>query len=355
LGRIQALPRNPDDDSVFWNQQGQRLGMLETTPEQHPMNQPMYKVQLYPPGTVFPAGGLPVTTLTYTNDDGGPRFGKDSRVTFDAPADGDYLVRVADVRGSGGDDFGYHLVLRPPDPAFRVELGTENPNIARGGTTLVPLNIARLDGFSGRIEVKAEDLPPGVTAKPAVIEREELSGTLSLTAAQSAPAFSPPTWRVVARVLPEQSSSAPASAGTQQIDPGGPAGGWITVTPDPNLKVAARPERVEIHPGQQITMTLAIERRRGFKGRVPIDVKNLPQGVRVLNIGLNGVLVTETQSERTVSLLAEPWAQPMVRLFYAVGKAEVAETEDSSSPIELVVLPSRSEAAGQPPLAARNR
>jgi len=77
--------------------------------------------------------------------------------------------------------------------------------------------------------------------------------------------------------------------------------------------------------------------------------------VRVLNIGLNGVLVTETQTERTVSLLAEPWAQPMVRRFYAVGKAESAGTEDSSPPIELVVVPAQSEPAHKPPLAARHK
>ena len=85
--------------------------MLETTPEQHPMLQPMYKIEIHPPGTKFPAGGVATTTLTYENDDGGPSYSKDS-LTFTSPADGDYLVRVADVRGLGGDDFGYHLVLR---------------------------------------------------------------------------------------------------------------------------------------------------------------------------------------------------------------------------------------------------
>jgi hypothetical protein len=355
LGRIQALPRNPDDDSVFWNQQGQRLGMLETTPEDHPMGQPMYKVEVHPPGTVFPAGGVPTTTLTYANDDGGPSFLKDSRVTFDVPADGVYHIRVADVRSLGGADFGYHLVLRRPRPSFRVDLGVENPTIPRGGTALIPLNVNRVDGFDGRIEVRAEDLPAGVTATPAVIGRGELAGMLGLTAAASAPAFSPPTWRVVARGMADSSNPAPASAGTQQIDPGGPAGGWITVTPEPNLEVTARPVRVEIHPGEQVSMTLAVKRRPAFKGRVPIEVKNLPQGVRVLNIGLNGVLVTETQSERTVTLLAEPWAEPMVRPFYAVGKAEIAGTEDSSPPIELVVVPAQNERGLKPPLAARSK
>ena len=339
LGRIQALPRNLDDDSVFWNQQDKRLAMLETTPEQHPMGQPMYKVEIHPPGTVFPPGGVPVQTLTYSNDDGGPSFAKDSRVTFDVPADGDYLVRVEDVRGAGGEAFGYHLVLRRPKPSFRIELSTENPNVPRGGTTLVSLNVNRIDGFDLPIEVRAEHLPPGITSIPAVVDSEELSGFLALTAETSAPAFSPPTWRVIARAQAKPSWTEATSPAAQELDPGGPAGGWITVTSRPNLEITARPARVEIRPGQQVTMTLAVDRSPAFQGRVPIDVKNLPQGVRVLNIGLNGVLITEVQTERTVSLIAEPWARPMVRSFYAVGKAESAATEDSSPPIELVVLP----------------
>jgi len=336
VGRIQALPRNPDDDSVFWNERGQRLGMFETTPEQHPLGQAMFKVEIHPPGTVFPSGGVPATTLTYENDDGGPSYSKDSRVTFRPPADGDYTVRVADVRGLGGGDFGYHLLLRRPHPSFRVDLGTENPNVPRGGTTLVAVNVTRQDGFEEPIEVKAESLPPGITATPAIVDRGELSGLMALSADASAPVFSPPTWRVVARQLRDLSGD---SAQKQEIDPGGPAGGWITVTPRPNLEVFARPNRVVIHPGEQVSMTLAVERGPAFRGRVPIDVKNLPQGVRVLNIGLNGVLITEAQAERTVSLLAETWAQPMDRPFYAVGRAESAGTEHSSSPIELVVLP----------------
>jgi hypothetical protein len=72
---------------------------------------------------------------------------------------------------------------------------------------------------------------------------------------------------------------------------------------------------------------------------VPIDVRNLPFGVRVLNIGLNGVLVTEQQRQRTIVLYAEPWVEAAQRPFYAVGKAEAAATEHSSPPIELVVAP----------------
>jgi hypothetical protein len=349
LARIRELPRNPDDDCQFWPQQGQRLGWLETTPEQHPMGQPMYKVEIHPPGTVFPPSGVPATTLTYQNDDGGPSMGKDSRVTFRAPADGAYLVRVEDVRGLGGRDSYYHLVLRRLNPSFQVVLGTENPNIPRGGTLLVGVTVMRRDGFDSPLEVVAEALPMGITATPAVIDGDEQSGLLALTVDASAPAFSPPTWRIVARAIAHSATSQSSPPlQRQEIDPGGPDGGWITVTPAANLKVSARPGRVVVHPGQRVSMTLAVERAPAFSGRVPIDVRNLPQGVRVLNIGLNGVLITEKQLERTVFLLAESWVRPMTRPFYAVGKAESAGTEDSSPPIELVIVPGTQQAATKP-------
>ncbi|MGE3821053.1 MAG: hypothetical protein AB7I30_16695, partial [Isosphaeraceae bacterium] len=134
----------------------------------------------------------------------------------------------------------------------------------------------------------------------------------------------------------------------QELDPGGPTGGRITVIPSPNLTIAPDPDRVTIQPGREVTMRLSVDRSPAFKGRVPIDVRNLPYGVRVMNIGLNGVLVTESQTDRTITLYAEPWVQPMTRPFYAVGKAESAGTEHSTKPITLVVEP------GPPATASRS-
>ena len=119
-------------------------GLLETTPEQHPVGQPIYRVEVLPPGSKLPPGGVSPVVLGYRNDDGGPSFQKDARVTFDPPEDGRYLIRVVDARGLGGEEFGYHLVVRRPRPDFQVFLGTENPNVPRGGTSFVGVNIARL-------------------------------------------------------------------------------------------------------------------------------------------------------------------------------------------------------------------
>jgi WD40 repeat protein len=340
LTRIFELPRNPDDDAIFWglgtarSKPGDRIAFLGTTPEHHPLAQPIYKVELHPPGSMFPPGGVPPVTLFYRNDDGGPDCGKDSKLTFDPPADGEYLVRVSDVRGVGGPQTGYHLAVRRPKPDFRLSLSTENPNVPRGGATVVTVNATRIDGFEGPIDVSVEGLPPGVTAAATRIEPEVYAAELLVMADASAPAFSPATWNV---------SGVAASAGSagetisHTIDPGGPNGGWITVTPEPNLKVDFRPRKLVIRPGERVEMRLSVERGPAFEGRVPIDVRNLPRGVRVENIGLNGVLVTEKQTERSIVVYAEPWALPQERFVFAVGKCEPANTEHASAPIPLVV------------------
>ena len=284
--------------------------MLETTPEQHPMGQPMYKVEIHPPGRPSRPGAWPPVTLTYRNDDGGPAFAKDSRVTFEAPADGDYLVRVEDVRGLGGEDFGYHLVIRRPHPDFQFSVATENPNIPRGGTTLVGVSLTRTDGFDGAGRGPRRGIAAGSLGDARGDRRGRVHGRARphgrcLRARVLAPdlvarrdrAWGSPTW------------AAAGNPGPKRLDPGGPNGGWITVTPAPNLKVV-RPRRVAIRPGEEVSMKLSVERLRGLKGRVPIDVRNLPQGVRVLDIGLNGVLVTENQTERTVRSSPRPGSAP---------------------------------------------
>src|SRR4051794_37265633 len=80
-----------------------------------------------------------------------------------------------------------------PRPDFRLALGVETPNVPRGGTALVPVQILRLDGFDGPVDVEAGGLPPGVVATPARIEPGAYSADLLLTADATAPALTPPT------------------------------------------------------------------------------------------------------------------------------------------------------------------
>src|SRR5260370_4096583 len=120
--KIQARPTLPDASCNFFATPGQRVTYLDTTATHHANNPPMYKVSLHPPGTIFPPNGYPVFTLYYKNDDGGPGYGRDSRLLFDPPADGEYKVRIADARGMGGAHFGYRLPGPPPPPRLNIPL-----------------------------------------------------------------------------------------------------------------------------------------------------------------------------------------------------------------------------------------
>lgn len=342
LMRIAELPRNPDDDSVMWGpgmarkDPGDRVAFLGTTPEHHPLGQPIYKVEIHPPGTVFPRAGLAPITLDYRNDDGGPGHGKDSQLIFDPPADGAYFIRVEETGGFGGATFGYHLVVREPKPNFTLSVNTENPNVPRGGTTLIQVQANRLDDFRGPIDINIDGLPPGVTAEPSTIEAESSTATILISASDTAEPFSPPTWSMHGSARPQESMDSKPIR--HRLDPGGPRSGFITVRPEPPLKIRSASDSVTIRPGERIELTLRVE-RTGFTNRVPIDVRNLPMGVRVLNIGLNGVLVTEKETERSIFLYAEPWAEPTRRAFFAVGTCEATGTDHSSAPIFLTVSP----------------
>ena len=53
---------------------------------------------------------------------------------------------------------------------------------------------------------------------------------------------------------------------------------------------------VELAPGGRAKVTAKIARANGFAGRVPLSVNNLPFGMTVPDIGLNGILITEEQT-----------------------------------------------------------
>ncbi|MEW4569756.1 c-type cytochrome domain-containing protein [Tautonia sp. JC769] len=334
LTRLFALPRNPDDDAVFWSSGGRRRAYLGTTPEQHPQDQPIDKVEIHPPGTTFPPGGAAPVTLVHRNDDA-TGLGKDASLRFDPPHDGTYLIRVGDARGLGGPGFGYHLVVREPRPDFALSLGTERPDIPRGGAAVVSASVDRIDGFEAPIDLRVEGLPPGIRATSARVEAGHGSADLLLMADEDAPTFSSTPWRVVAEAAREGGSAGETIR--HEIRPGGGRSSWITVTPTPDLRVSTDRDRVVLRPGEHAELTFRVDRSAAFSGRVPIDVRNLPHGVRVLDVGLNGVLITESQAERTVVLYAEPWVAPTERPFFGVGKVEAAGTDHSTPPITLVI------------------
>ena len=54
-------------------------------------------------------------------------------VHFTAPADGEYVARIRDVQGLGGENYAYRLTVRKPRPDFRLSVSPRNPNVPVGG------------------------------------------------------------------------------------------------------------------------------------------------------------------------------------------------------------------------------
>ncbi len=327
--QITALPRGPDDDVRFRAVRGQRLGLLETTPSGHALNTPVYKVQVHPPGRQFPPNGMPVFRLHYRNDDGGPQYGRDSRLTFTPPADGEYVVRLADVRGEGSSRHTYRLTLRAPRPDFRLTLNPEHPNVPAGARVAVEVTADRLDGYDGEIAVSLDGLPPGIESTSTTIESGEASALLLLTAAHDArTSRGKPPLTVVGQAQIEQQEivhRVPVAGGR----------GQVAVLPPPDLVVRTPRPEIILRPGAETQIEATITRRNGFAGRVPVDVRNLPFGVRVLDVGLNGVLIPEGEVSRRFTLYCEPWVKPGTRTVYCTVRVE------SDPPVEVAAAPLR--------------
>jgi hypothetical protein len=328
LMRIKALPKNPDDDCQFYSVAGQRVGYLGTTPSHHALNTPMFRVSIHPPGTTFPPNGMPLVTLSYRNDDGGPGYGKDSRLRFDPPADGEYQVRVNDARGQGGPNHGYRVTVRPPRPDFAVSFNPTAPAVWKGGALPITVTSDRRDDFDGPIQVRLENLPPGFSAPPTFIEADQNSTTFSVYAEPKAmnPDAKHPPLKLVATAMIEGKEMRHEANGAlpNAVEPGD----IVTTVTQPI---------VTLKPGQETRMLVKVERRNGFKGRIPLDVQGLPHGVRVLHIGLNGILVTERDTEREVFLYAEPWVKPMEHPFVVLANREGKGTQHAAKSVLLKI------------------
>lgn len=125
----------------------------------------------------------------------------DPSIRFQAPEAARYRIMLLDnqtgERPSSASEF--LLSVREPQPTFELVAHTAFPtnnaaqarplgsNLLRGGTEAIQVIVARQDGFDEAIELRAKDLPSGVTCTPAIVPRGTNEGTLILTAAEDAP------------------------------------------------------------------------------------------------------------------------------------------------------------------------
>jgi hypothetical protein len=85
----------------------------------------------------------------------------DSRIAFTPPQDGIYQFHVSDTQGKGGRAHAYRLTIAPPQPGFDLRIVPSSVNGRAGSMVPLTAHVVRRDGFSGEIELRLADAPPG--------------------------------------------------------------------------------------------------------------------------------------------------------------------------------------------------
>jgi hypothetical protein len=345
--KLWLYPRGPDSGFDVYPGAGGRHTFFHTSAVTHALGEPAWIVEPLPAGAAPMPNGLPTFRLCYENDDESTRrLGTDSQLIFVPPADGEYVARVSDVRGFGGrSDHHYSLAIRPPAPDFSVQIGGKGPKVSPGGGREVSFTVTRSEGFNGPVRVEVDGLPDGFTFHgPIEIEagQREARGVLSATAEAASPdeaAEKAVRVRAIAIV-----------AGSERIQELGTLGDIqlaekpkVTVEIAPGAEPAVvrqtpgEPLEFTIRPGQTISAKVKAV-RHDFKDLIAMEGagRNLPHGVFVDNLGLNGLLIVEGQDEREFFITAAPKAPAGRRLFHLRTAADGGQ---ASAPAILNVLP----------------
>lgn len=320
--KIFRMPRGPDGGCFFYINDGKRRAYFDTSATSHSLDEPCYVVQPYPLGSSIAANGLPIFTVNYQNDDSGDRkIGRDSRLTFTAPADGRFVVKVTDTRGWGGERFVYSLAIREPKPDFSVKLAGMNPTVMPGASVGFSFRAERTDNFDAPIQIDISGLPAGYWAtSPLIIEagHDLISGSLHAMPDAKADA----DWSKLK--ITSKGKAITHDAGTfGKVTLGAKPKFIIVMEPDLGGKAVMReiqdetqPLEITLVPGQTVKAWIRAV-RQGNDGLINLDVHGLPHGVIVDDIGLNGVQIREKENERPIFFRAANWVADQDKLIHA--------------------------------------
>lgn len=345
--KLWLYPRGPDSGFKVYPGAGRRWTAFSTPALVHALGEPAYIVTPLPPGATPVPNGLPVFRVNWENDDDPMRrLGADSLLLFTAPRDGDYAVRLTDVRGFGADKgFGYTLDIRGRRPDFSVQVAGRDPKVSPGSGREIIFTADRHEGFDGAIRIDAAGVPPGFTlSTPIEIEAGQTTAIAVLHAAPDAAAPDPAADQALALTATATINGAATSrdlGSLGDVDLAPPATVLVEIAAASATHTPADDGLLEftLRPGQTLTARVKTT-RVDFPGRIELggddSGRNLPHGAYVDNIGLNGLLIVEGQTEREFFITASRVTAPGTRLFHLRTTADGGQ---ASRPARLIVLP----------------
>ncbi len=270
-----------------------------------------------------------------------------------APADGTYRLSVRDraYEHTGHPDLVYRLIVRPPQPDFRlvavpsgsVAGKTWPVSLRRGDHFAIDILVFRRDGFTGPIEIAPANLPYGMEITDLTIPENATKGTLILTAtADAASSLEPLRLEGSATVETPAGPKAlkhPVRAGSVVWNRADPVPAVSRLTdrltvgvmqePAPYLVTHNTP-RIEVFQGRQILIPLTLatppptpaesETKPGLEKDLVIKPAGLPKDAK---IQAGDVTVPKGQTSQTLRMFVQPDSPPRTYVVQWTGQVEV--------------------------------
>ena len=324
--KLWLYPRGPDSGYKVYPGLGNRFTYFGTTPTAHALQAPAFLVEAHPPDEVLTATGLPEFPIYFENDDDPLRqWGSDSRLMFDPPADGNYLVRIRDARDFQGADFKYQLMIRSPQPDFSVETGGTDVTLFPGVGQELSFKATRLDGYDGPIEIIAENLPAGFSfSGPIEIQAEQLQAFGTLIAEKDAVVPTEDALKQIRFTAKAKISGRDVTheaGGLKSLSVGAPPKVIVRILSSEQQAAGTVEQTPEltVWAGETVRAFLRVE-RQNHDGLIELGKedsgRNMPHGVFVDNIGLNGLMLLSGQTEREFFITTADWVPETSRLFH---------------------------------------
>jgi hypothetical protein len=320
----------------------------------------------------------PKGAVLASNDD---TFGKDAALVFTPPADGEYILRIRDLAGRGGERAVYYIEADWARPDFTLRCDPDKAMIGPGSSTAWFAHVTRANGFTGPVTVELDGLPRGVTVTPLTIPPAMNQGLLVLTAARDA-AIDAANVRMIGKATFQQDGQSKtlsrAAVPNEEIYlPGGGRGRFdvgmqtVAVTdPSDILGVEVKPATVTLKPGEEKRIDVTLRRRPDYTKGISLDLLAQHLGNVYGNPLPPGVTIVEGKSKTLLGagnagyivLRAAPTAPAIenvpISVLANVSINFVVKISYSSPPILLSVRakgPDPLKSHGQPPLRTQRK
>jgi hypothetical protein len=228
------------------------------------------------------------------------RGSRDPSLEFDPPADGEYLVEVADVNRFGGLEYVYMLraePVAPSKPDFTVAIYPANPSVPRGGSVPVEVRVVRTGGFSGPLRFELPPLPQGVTAFIPPYAATASRFYIGLTATADAPLVLGEFGLTGTAEIGGQTVSH-AATGSERVWKTSPLravattlmGVGVAETPDFTVKLDR--EEITLTPGESVDVMVIFDKLPNYPRGIPVRAATVDYGGGELPAGLSVGRVT---------------------------------------------------------------